>query len=601
MSSFIKSKINNFSSNLNLKRTLGLVWSVAKSWTILTFTVIIAETIFFFLSIYSLKWLINAVSQKDLSPADHQHLILKYVIISSSIGIGYVIIKAISTYISEIQASKVAIHIDAKIHEAAVELDYAYFESPDYFDILKRAKDAGADKPNLVIITLIEIIKNFMSLLGVGFALLTISWLLLPMLALFVLPTLLVRIHFANQLNAWRISHTATERESNYLGELITSTAAAKEIRAFGLGKYLKDLYLKIRLTLLSKRMQISLKSTQKEILTTILAILGFFCCVGFIALDTVNGKTSIGDITIFLVVFPQAFTLMQNLAAGISIVYQNNMFVNSIFELFDLENNFKDIPNPAVIPSGGNLDLKLSNVSFKYPHTDKPILTDISIKVPSGKIVAIVGLNGAGKSTLIKLICRLYDPTEGLITYGGTDIRKYKASEYRKQIGTVFQDFQHYNVSVADNIRFGDLDKPYVKENIVNAAKSAGADDFIKNFPNEYDTIMGRLFEDGQEISIGQWQKLVIARSFYSSANFLIFDEATSAMDTVSEKKLLDTFREVIDQRAAIVISHRHSAVKYADYIYVLSNGRIIQEGTDEELLSVEGEYARLFNNNIG
>lgn len=600
MDNVIIRKFRKFRSNLNIRRTVLLVWSVTKSWTIITVAAIIVETLFFLATIFSLRLLINAVSQKDISLADHEHLILRAVIVSAVAGIGYIVVKAISAYITEVQASKVAIHIDDKIHKSAVELDYAYFESPDYFDILKRAKDAGADKPHLIIVALIEIVKNFMILLSLGFALVTINWLLLPMLALFVFPTLLVRIHFANKLNSWRIAHTAIERQSSYLSELITSNAAAKEIRAFSLGNYFKELYLKIRLELLAKRMQISFKSTQKEIITTAMASLGFFCCIGLIAIETLEGKTTVGDITMFLIIFPQTFSMMQNISGGISVVYQNNMFVNSIFELFDLKNNFTDIDSPVDIPKGGNLDLELKNVTFKYPHTGKPVLKDISLKVPSGKIIAIVGLNGAGKSTLIKLICRLYDPSAGSITYGGTDVRSFQTSAYRKQIGTVFQDFQHYNVSVADNIRFGDLDKAYSKDNIENAAKSAGADEFIDDFPKGYDTMMGRLFEDGQEISIGQWQKLVIARSFYSSANFLIFDEATSAMDTVSEKKLLDKFRVLIDKRAAIVISHRHSAVKYADYIYVLSDGKIIQEGTDKELLSVEGEYARLFKNNI-
>ena len=598
MENIISRKLRNFRSNLNLKRTLRLVWSVARGWTIITICVIIVETVLFFLSIYLLKLLIDAISRKDLAPEAHSHLVIQYIIAAAVTGILYVVIRSISTYTTEVQASKVAIYIDDKIHQASVDLDYAYFESPEYFDILKRAKDAGADKPNLVVITLIEIAKNCLSLAAVGSILLTINWLLFPLLALFVLPTLLVRVHFANKLNTWRISHTATERQSTYLSDLITSEAAAKEIRSFGLGKYFKNLYLKIKLDLLAKRMQLNLSRTQKEIITTGLASLGFFACIAFIALQTLHGKTSTGDITIFLIAFPQSFSIMQNVGAGISIVYQNNMYVNSIFELFELKNTSTQTNSTTNIPTGGAEALELKNVSFQYPHAKKATLHNISLKVPAGKIIAIVGLNGAGKSTLIKLICRLYDPSEGEITYGGQNIRQFETAAYRKLISTVFQDFQHYNVSAADNIRFSDLERPYTEEAVIKAAKSTGADDFIKNFANGYQTMMGRLFEDGQEISIGQWQKLVIARSFYSNAKFLLFDEATSAMDTISEQNLLGSFRQMIGNRAAIIISHRHSAVKHADYIYVLSEGRVSQQGTDEGLLKMEGDYARLFKN---
>jgi len=594
MSIALTEKIKKLRSSLNLKRTLSLIWSVTRGWTILTAILIAAETVLFFASVYLLKLLINGVSRSDLSSADHQALVFKLVIFSAVSGISYFIVRAFSAYVTEVHSSKIALFIDDKIHETAAGLDYEYFESPNYFDLLKRAKDAGADKPQLVITTLIEIAKNTMSMFGVALVLFTISWYLLPILALFVLPTLLVRVYFANKLNKWRISHTAAERQASYLSDLITSDVAAKEIRAFNLGTYFKELYLTIKTELQAKRLQLSLKSTQNEMITTAMASLGFFACVAFIAIQAVKGKTSVGDVTIFLVVFPQSFTIMQNLAAGISIVYQNNLFVNSIFELFGLENKFKE--EGVVIDTNSSASLSLKNISFNYPHTDKTVLKNISMDVPPGKIIAIVGLNGAGKSTLIKLMCRLYDPTEGVIEYAGTDIKSYKPSDYRKQIGVVFQDFQRYNVSASDNIRFGDLHKTHPDEDVIAAAQKSGADEFVKTLPNGYETIMGRLFDNGQEISIGQWQKLVIARAFYSNANILVFDEATSAMDTVSEKNLLSQFRNFLDNRAAVVISHRHSAVKYADHIYVLKGGEVIEQGTDEQLLNANGEYARLF-----
>ena len=320
--------------------------------------------------------------------------------------------------------------------------------------------------------------------------------------------------------------------------------------------------------------------------------------CIGYIALGALNGKTSVGDILLFLVIFPQSFSIIQNITSGISIIYQNNIFITSIFDLLQINPIKKKLINLQRIDNNRALDLMLENVSFSYPHSEKPTLINVNLKIPAGKIIAIVGLNGAGKSTLIKLLCNLYQPNDGQIFLGGVDLVDLNPEDYRRYVSPVFQDFSKYNVTAEDNIRFGDIKKSYDLENIRNAARKSGADDFISQFPDKYVTMMGRIFEDGKEVSIGQWQKIAIARAFYSSANLLIFDEATSALDAIAEKEMLISFRENLEERSAVVISHRHSAVKHADYIYVLSEGTIKQHGTDADLLAIDGVYADLFGN---
>ncbi len=590
-------KIQKLRTNLNLKRTLSLVWHVAPGLTMLALVMIVLESAVFFASLYLLKLLVDAVAQQSAHP-DGGHLIKIYVIAAAVTAIVYAIVKGISTYITELHAAKVGEYIDDHIHARAVELDLGFYESPAYFDILKRAKDAGPDKPNAIVINLVEILKNAMTLIAIGSVLISIDWFLLPLLALFVLPTLFVRISFADKMHLWRMKQTPLERKSTYLSGLLTGDTSAKEIRGLGLGNYLRKLYVSIRVNLLNERMNLSKESTKREIITTIFATLGFFACVAYIALGTVNGHRSVGNITLFLVAFPQSFNTMQALSAGISKLYQNNIFVTSIFELFDLKGNLKEPENPLQIPANAKMDLEINDLNFTYPHADEPTLTDINLQIPSGKIVAVIGLNGAGKTTLIKLLCRLYDPSSGNITIGGTDIKKFRSEDYRKQISTVFQDFGKYNVTAADNIKFGNIDGAHNEEEMIDAAKNSGAHDFINKFPDGYETMMGRVFEDGHEVSIGQWQKLAIARSFYSPARFLILDEATSALDAMAEKELFESFRERIGNRAALIITHRLSAVKHADFIYVLSNGKIQQSGTHEQLIDMDGDYAKLFKN---
>jgi ATP-binding cassette subfamily B protein len=589
-------RIRLLQSNLNLSKTLRLIWSVEKKWTIYNLVMIIIETGAFFFSIYWLKLLIDSVSNSGADLSRHKEAILYNIFIAGLSAILYIVAKSVSAYVTETQSAKVAEYLDDKIHESATRLDLSFYESPDYFDILKRAKDAGADRPALVIKTLSEIVKNTLTFLALAAILITIDWRLIPMLFLFVLPIFIVKLSFADKLNVWRIKHTPAERQATYLGSLITSETAAKEIRSYRLGHYFRSLYLQIRLTLLNQRLSISRKRTKNEIITAAVATAGFFACVGYIALQTLGGHTTVGDITLFLVVFPQSFSVMQNIAAGITIVYQNNIYINSIFDLFALRSRLPESEYSRPIAVSQPQAIEMRNVSFTYPHSTKPALSNINLKIPAGKIVGLVGLNGAGKTTLIKLLCRLYDVSSGQICMSGCDIRDLKTDEYRQQIGIVFQDFVKYNFSAGENIRFGAIDARHTEEDITAASVKAGAHDFISRLPEGYQSMMGRLFAEGNEISTGQWQKIAIARAFYSKAPVLIFDEATSALDAAAEKALFDTLRENIGNRSALIISHRHSAVKHADYIYVLEEGRIVQEGTNGELLEEKGVYAQLF-----
>ncbi len=585
-------KLNKLKTNLNIKRTLNLVWSVAPKWTVISILMIFLESGLFFSSLYFLKALIDQLSKANTT---HHQDIFYYVTAAGVAAILYAITKSISAYTTEVQAAKVSEYIDDKIHASAVKLDLSFYESPAYFDILKRAKEAGPERPNAVVTNLVDTLKNLMMLLALASVILSIDWFLFPLLILFVLPTMLVRIKFAEKLYSWQMKQTSLSRKSVYLSGLITSDTSAKEIRSLRLGDYLRNLYLDIRLKLLSEKLLISRKSTGNEIITTILATLGFFMCVGYIANGVISGKTSVGDITLFLVVFPQSFSQMQALAACVSKLYQNNIFVTSIFDLFDLEPVVKNKEFIAKIPKG-RTDMSIKNVYFTYPHGEKTVLNNINIQIPSGKIIAIVGLNGAGKTTLIKLLSRLYDPTSGTININGINIKDFDVNEYHKEVSVVYQDFGRYNFTVAENIKFGNIDEKYDIAKITEAAVNSGAHAYIKDFPNGYDTMMGRLFDDGHEVSIGQWQKLAIARALYSPARLLILDEATSALDAFSEREFFQSFRNRIGDRAALIISHRVSAVEHADYIYVISDGEVKQEGIHANLINEVGDYALLF-----
>lgn len=591
----IKRRISHARSNLDIRPILKLVWTVSPKNTITSAVLILIETGLFFTSLYLLKLLVDSIAGSKAQGEDSQ--VLTYIVFAAASGVLHLGFKSLSAFYAEKQSATIAEHINDKIHERTIALDLAFYESPDYFDVLNRAMNAGAERPAAVINTLFEITKTLLSLAGLAIILISIDWLLLPLLALFVVPTLLVHITFADKFNAWRIKQTPLERKSEYYSSLITTEQHAKEVRSYNLGDYIKVGYMKIRIVLLKEKLTISKARTGNELITSTIAILGFFSCLGYIILSP-QSLNSVGDITIFLVIFPQSFHLLQALTGGISTLYQHNIFIVSIFDLLKLKPSLKEPDNPEKINPEMPLNLTFNNVCFSYPQTDKAVLKDVSFQVKSRQIIAIVGMNGAGKTSLIKLLCRFYDPQSGYITMDGKSINSYSTDEYRKQIGMVFQDYAKYQISAADNIHFGDISKKCLQNEIELAAQKSGANKFIERLPLQYENVMGNLFENGQEVSIGQWQKLAIARCLYSDARLLVFDEATSALDAQAEKAFFDELRTNIGDRAAIIISHRHSAVKNADHIYVLSDGRISQSGTDKELLMQEGDYAELFAN---
>jgi ATP-binding cassette subfamily B protein len=239
--------------------------------------------------------------------------------------------------------------------------------------------------------------------------------------------------------------------------------------------------------------------------------------------------------------------------------------------------------------------DFVVNNLYFKYPHASDYVLENIQLTIPSGTIVGLVGLNGAGKSTLIKLLCRLYDPVIGTIRIGDKDIRELDITEYRSKVSVVFQDFAKYQVTVTENIWFGNIHSPMNMAGVKKAAEESGAISYINNFPHQYDTILGRTFENGHEISIGQWQKLAIARALYSNSMLVILDEATSALDAIAEHELFVNLRQKLGNRSALVISHRLSTIQQADLIYVMGDKRIVEYGTHETLLQKNGTYTAL------
>lgn len=549
-------------------------------------------------ALYAMKLLVDEISPAvGGSKADGVGAIMPTLIVTAGALVGMVIVQNIANMLRLRQGLLVSEYVDRQIHDRAISVDLQFYESPLYHDALERARAGGAQRPAQVISSLISAVRAAIELLAVLALMARIDLRLLPVLVIPVSLALIARLHYTRKLFNWRMSRAQNERRAGYFDWLLTSATYAKEMRLAGLGGFFRDRYHTLKSQLRTDQIRIEQQKAWSELAIALLGALVFVAAGALLLQDSLAGTRPLGDVVLFLLLLRRAEGAGNEMVGGASRIVDDHMYMQRLFEFLGitptLETSTGKLPPPA---SGGD-SIKLTNVSFRYSPDGPDVLHDVSLELQRGKVVALVGENGSGKTTLIKLLTRLYDPTSGVVLLDGTDIRTFAAAEYRRLLSVIFQDFAVYAEPVSDNIRFGDIATPATPDRITAAAKSAGATEFIARLPKGYDTQLTRMFEDGQDLSVGQWQRLALARALYPASRFLILDEPTSALDPRAEYELFQDFREKIGGRGALVISHRLSTVRQADYTYVLDHGRIVEHGRHDDLVAAGGKYAELFD----
>ncbi|MEQ6916839.1 ABC transporter ATP-binding protein [Halomonas aquatica] len=485
--------------------------------------------------------------------------------------------------------------VNVMILEKAGTLSLEQFEDSEFYDKLTRARREASTRPLGLVNKTFGLAQNAISLASFGVLLVQFSPWAILVLVIGALPVFVSEAKFSGdafRLFRWRSPQT---RMQMYLETVLAREDSIKEVKLFGLEPLLLDRYRKIFDSLYDEDRSLTIRRETWGFLLGLLGTLAFYGAYAWVVAETVTGTLTLGEMTMYLMVFKQGQAALSASLTAIGGMYEDNLYLSNLYEYLE-----QPVPTEHGTLTGGAVPgdgIRFEEVSFTYPDATTPALKAISLHLRPGESLALVGANGSGKTTLIKLLTRLYEPTEGRILLDGSDLRDWKVETLRRRIGVIFQDFVRYQMKVGENLGAGDVeaftDEPRWRE----AARRGLADDFITEMPGGYHTQLGRWFKGGQELSGGQWQKIALSRAYMrEGADILVLDEPTAAMDAAAEAAVYADFRVHSRDRMTILISHRFSTVRAAEWILVIDNGEILEQGDHDGLMAANGRYARLF-----
>ena len=581
-----------------LRYALSFVWQSSPSLAVGSIVVRVIQGLLPLAVLYLTKLLIDAVTEGLKAPSQTASLTPITTILAGLAAAAVIsaMLTVVASLISRIHAQVVTDHMHALLQAKSVEVDLEYYENARYQDTLHRAQQEAPYRPTAILNALLQCFQDGISLLAMAGILWWLHWAVIPVLALTAIPYFFVRLQQSNRLFAWERERTPLERKAWYVNMLLTQATAAKEVRLFALGPRLREWFREARAVLRRERIALERRWAFAGLAAQIVGVAGVFGVYSFVAVRTFHGLLTVGDLVMFFQAIQRASGFLEGLGWSVSNLYESNLFLTTLNEFLAIRSKLPEAVQPRPFPSSLGQGITFDQVSFQYPHEERVAVRDFTFTIKPGEHVAFVGANGAGKTTLVKLLCRLYDPTSGRITIDGTDLRDYAIADVRGAVSGIFQDFVKFQFSAKDNIALGVNAPDVALPVIVQAAKQAGVHEAIERLPKGYESLLGKLFDGGHELSIGEWQKVALARAILRNSQVLILDEPTSAMDAKAEAELFERFHELAQGRTAILISHRLSTVKMADRIFVVDRGQIVEQGTHDDLMSRQGLYASLF-----
>lgn len=511
------------------------------------------------------------------------------------------VVNRIATAITRIAGEKVVRHVKLEIMNKAKTLDLASFDIPQFYEKLENANREAGNRPISILSSTFNVISTTISLVSYIVILATAPgmWWTAIFIAIVSVPSAIISFIYRRKHFQYMRFRSKDRRQMNYYADLLVNKDMIKEVRMYDLADTFIKRFDGVFSHYYTGLRKLILHESMWHVTTAVISALANCLCYALIALGVFRGLFQIGDYSLYTGALNSIATNVSSLIGVSATIYEGTLFIDNLISFMKEKQTIvhsKEIPEE--IRRGCPHTIVFENVSFAYPGTDTYVLKNINLTLRPGETVVLVGLNGAGKTTLIKLLTRLYDPSEGRILLDGKDIREYDPKQLYQIFGIIFQDFGKYAVSVSDNIHFGEIGKDVDINEIQNAAKQSAADEYICKLPDGYDTPLMRIFEpNGIELSGGQWQKLAIARAFYSSSDILILDEPTAALDPLAEQEIFNQFDRLRKDKTTIFVSHRLSSATVATKIVVLEYGTIIEEGTHKELMDKRGRYFELFS----
>jgi len=577
-------------------RTLGLVWQSSRAVTVALAALTLLSAVLAIGVAYAGKGIVDAVLSGS------RQATIRWVLVE----LGIVALQALSQralgLARQLLGARLSLDINLMILEKAQTLELCHFEDGRFYDKLTRARREASSRPLSVVMQGFQLVQNALTLLGYLALVVRYSpWAALALLATAV-PAAVVEMvlsRTAFRLRNWRAPET---RQLNYLEYVLANDAHVKEVRLFGLGQLFLGRYRQLGERFYGEDRRLAVRRTGWVLALSLVGTAAFYGCYAAVAVAAAAGRITLGAMTLYLLAFRQGQQAFQSLLGAIGGIYEDTLYMSNLFEYLEYQVDVALLPAAAAAPMLEEQGIRFENVGFRYPTSDgkegeRWALRSVHLFIPKGQSVALVGQNGAGKTTLIKLLTRLYEPSEGRVLLDGKDLRLWDREALRARIGVIFQDFNEYQLDVSENIGVGSVEHLSERPRIERAVNAGGADAVIAGLANGLSTRLGKWAHDGIQLSGGQWQKLALSRAFMrEEADILVLDEPTAALDAEAEHAVFERFRKLASGRTTFLISHRFSTVRMADRILVLESGRVVEDGTHDELVRAGARYAHLF-----
>ena len=578
------------------RRALQLIWSASGTLTLTWLGLLVLQGLLPVATVYLTKPLVDGLQAVIGQGASWQA-------VQPVLGVGAAMVvllllsellKVALQLIGFYQAELVQDQVNDLIHVRAASVDMGRYETADFLDRLYRVRQDASNRPLALLEGAGSLLQNLVTVVGIGALLLSYGlWLAVALLAGTV-PAFIVVLRATRRYHDWWTETTTDRRRTHYYGDLLTGAPFAAELRLFSLGEHFRTAYRDLRLRLRTDRLALMRRQTFARLGAESLAMLTTAGTIGWMLRRALLGLATLGDIALFYQAFQRAQALIRSLFGNINQLYSNSLFLENLFEFLDLQPQLVAPASPVVLPARVQTEVRFTNVTFRYPNTERLALDRFDLTVPAGQTVAIVGANGAGKSTLIKLLARFYDPESGRIEIDGIDLRQVSPNDLHRLLTIMFQSPVSYQGTARENIAMSDLLATGDSARLEAAARDAGAHDLISALPNGYDTLLGKAFAGGTELSGGEWQRIGMARAYYRRSSLIVLDEPTSQLDSWAESEWFERFRHLAGGATALIITHRLSIARRADMIHVMEQGRIVESGTHEALRQLGARYAQ-------